>query len=147
MIYMNFPKSLGNIKSHEIVLVLLMVVYNLFNIVTPPILSNFVNTTFGMLSLVVMMIILFLNSNPVVGVLGFVTLYNLIQRSKLNKLKERVPSEKRRSNDMKKFNQFDKTMEEEIVERNPLNASPGSENDQSFKPTFVTTELSGSMNI
>ena len=147
MLYMNFSKSLGNIKSHEIVLVLLMVVYNLFNIVTPPMLSSFVNSSFGMLSLVVMMIILFLNSNPVVGVLGFVTLYNLIQRSKIDELKERMPSEKRRSADMNKFNQFDKTMEEEIVERNPLNSSPGSEDTQAFKPTFVSTELSDSMNI
>jgi len=144
---MNFPKSLGNIKSHEVVLVLLMVIYNLFNIITPPILSTFVNSGFGMMSLVVMMIILFLNTNPIVGILGFVTLYNLIQRSKIDKLKERMPSERRRSVDMKKFNQFNKTIEEEIAERNPINTSPGDEDNQSFKPTFISTELSSSMNI
>lgn len=71
-----------NLKSGEIILSILFVVYLLIGTKTPIFIANGVNTVIGKFILLFIAIIFFLYANPIVSILLLIVIYELIIRSK-----------------------------------------------------------------
>jgi len=70
-----------NIKSGEVILALLFIVYLIIGTKTPLFIANLVNTIMGKFILLFIVIIFFIYANPIVSVLLLVVIYELINRS------------------------------------------------------------------
>jgi hypothetical protein len=71
-----------NLKSGEIILSILFVVYLLIGTKTPIFIANGVNSVIGKFILLFIAIIFFLYANPIVSILLLIVIYELIIRSK-----------------------------------------------------------------
>lgn len=115
-----FKKLLTGMKQHEILLLILLVTYLLFNIRTPMGLARLISENIlaqGVVYLIALW--LFMHSNPVIGVLGLITAYQLIQRSKeqagRKAISKYLPSQDKMNSALNAYNQFPPTLEEEVV--------------------------------
>ena len=115
-----FKKLLTGMKQHEILLLILLVTYLLFNIRTPMGLARLISENIlaqGVVYLIALW--LFMHSNPVIGVLGLITAYQLIQRSKeqagRKAIAKYLPSQDKMNSSLNAYNQFPPTLEEEVV--------------------------------
>jgi hypothetical protein len=79
-----FNTLLKKEKQHEMVLLIVLVLYIMFDISTPPMLAEYVDTAYGNIIIVVLALTLFLSTHPVIGILGLFAAYELIKRSKLH---------------------------------------------------------------
>ena len=127
-------------KGHQLVLAVLFIVYILFPISTPDVLSSAVDSMVGRIVVILIALSTFVHSSPVVGILGLVVAFILIKRSEGSDvsyaLKNYIPTEKTKSNDLNIFNQFPVTLEEEVVQKMaPIVTSPPPENSN-FKPVL-----------
>ena len=83
MIYMISLSKLGKSeKRHEIVLLVIFVIYILLDIQTPERLAELIDNIYGNIVVVLIAITIFANTNPVVGVIAFIAAYELIKRSR-----------------------------------------------------------------
>ena len=115
-----FKKLLTGMKQHEILLLILLVTYLLFNIRTPMGLARLISENILAQGVVYLLaLLLFKNSNPVIGVLGLITAYQLIQRSKeqagRKAIAKYLPSQDKMNSALNAYNQFPPTLEEEVV--------------------------------
>lgn len=115
-----FKKLLTGMKQHEILLLILLVTYLLFNIRTPMGLARLISENIlaqGVVYLIALW--LFMHSKPVIGVLGLITAYQLIQRSKeqagRKAIAKYLPSQDKMNSALNAYNQFPPTLEEEVV--------------------------------
>jgi hypothetical protein len=106
-----FKKSFDHFvseKPSQLSLGVIFVIYILFNIQTPDFLAEMVDTIFGKVLVVVIAAILFMKTNPVIGVLGFVVAYQIIKTSSVATgtygMKHYLPSEESKMNEMRSFN-------------------------------------------
>ena len=115
----NFSDLIKAEKRHQLVLGVVLVLYILLNVKTPDMLSSWIDTIYGNIVVVVIAMILFSNSNPVVGVLTIVAAYMLIKRSSISTgsfaIQKYLPSEESRSADFSKLNEMPITLEEQMV--------------------------------
>tara|TARA_B100000795_G_C22714516_1_gene404941 strand:- start:429 stop:857 length:429 start_codon:yes stop_codon:yes gene_type:complete len=107
------------------ILVILLLIFIIFDIQPPQFLSKILNTIFGKIILFLISLTLF-SQGPFVGILALVITYMLlINNNKFNKLIQKknivkfIPSEKNKQEFFKDTlnNNFPKTMEEEFVEK------------------------------
>ena len=115
-----FKKLLTGMKQHEILLLILLVTYLLFNIRTPIGLARLISENILAQGVVYLFALwLFMHSNPVIGVLGLITAYQLIQRSKeqagRKAIAKYLPSQDKMNSALNAYNQFPPTLEEEVV--------------------------------
>lgn len=103
-------------ETYQILLTVIFAIYIIFDIKTP---VFFQNSIIGNLLVVVLAISIFMNSNPVLGILAVLGAYQYIMRSV--KIKMNYPltryDEKEKTN-VRNFidvNQFPQTLEEEMV--------------------------------
>ena len=68
-------------KQHEMVIFVLLILYIVFTPSVPPALAQYAESTMGQVIVVILAITLFLSTNPVVGILGFLAAYEFIRRS------------------------------------------------------------------
>ena len=94
----------------------------------------------GRIIIILLSLSVFVHSSPVVGILGLVVAFVLIKRSEGSDvsyaLKNYLPTEKNKSDDLNILNQFPVTLEEEVVKKMaPIvtNPPPTSSN---FKPVL-----------
>jgi len=114
----NLKKLIATENRHQILLGAVFLIYIVGNVPTPHILAEMVNTTVGNAIVIVLGLSMIAAANPVVGILGLVAAYELIRRSGgMSSAIAGIPSEVTRLADMKKYNQFPKTLEEEVVQR------------------------------
>ena len=114
----NLKKLIATENRHQIVLGAVFLIYIVGNVPTPHILAEMVNTTIGNAIVIVLGLSMIAAANPVVGILGLVAAYELIRRSGgMSSAIAGIPSEVTRLADMKKYNQYPKTLEEEVVQR------------------------------
>lgn len=129
-------------KTSDMLLTILFVVYIVFNLKLPDMVSNFVNTTMGMIVVVLGVLSLFLTKNPVLVVLGFVVGYELLRRSHVDTgvyaMEHHLPSEERKKAEFEAMKQHEDTLEQEMVNNiKPLVPPP--EGSVSYKPTTDKT--------
>lgn len=113
---MNFLKKEQNIY----VLIALMSAFVLFKINIPESLASVVDTLYGRL-LVIAGAVSLIFAHPVLGSVALIAAYELINRSERKtgsyQMKKYLPSELNKSKMLEAYNQFPKTLEEEMVEK------------------------------
>jgi len=105
----------------EMILAILFVLYIVLPVDMPNMISQGVDTSFGMIAIFGLAVYMFFNVNPVLAVLFVFVAYELLRRSSKATGKEVImkhtPSQKKKDEKMKKMNPVKKeTLEEEIVD-------------------------------
>ena len=138
-------------KQHEMVIFVLLILYIVFTPAVPPALAEYAESTVGQVIVVILAITLFLSTNPVVGILGFLAAYEFIRRSSHSTgvygIKTYSPTEQKKQEVMTAMNPDPvKTLEEELVDTLvPItpNNNIGLSDGGSFQP--VLGELYGAV--
>jgi hypothetical protein len=130
-------------KRQQLVLGIVLILYIILNVNTPKMLSEWIDTIYGNIVVVVIAMILFSNSHPVVGTIAIVAAYFLIKRSSVSTgslaIEEYLPSEATRSEDFSKFNEVPITLEEQMVSKMaPLVSTASKYPDALYKPVLDT---------
>jgi len=108
-------------KRHQLLLGVVFILYILIQTKTPATLAGYINTPVGNIAVALLAISTFYYSNPIVGILGLVAAYELINRSKIAALNDSynrlVSSESSKFKYMEDLNADRKvvTLEEEMV--------------------------------
>ena len=137
---MKFLKDLMKAeKKHSLVLELLFVIYIIFDIDTPLEVAKLVDTQLGNAMVMLIGLSMFAAAGPIAGILGLLAAYTLIKRSNLKTggilLQSENKAEEIKMKMLKKFNDFPKTLEEEVVaDMAPIVRNDGSQGK--FKPVL-----------
>ena len=126
-------------RAHELILGGLFVLYSGLDVETPSFLAEFANSGLGVIVILAFAISLFAYLNPIVAVLGLVACYELIRRSRGGSLVEAdkmisyLPQTQPNCRDLNAYNQFSKTLEQEMVQKMAPLTGP-SVGEVSYKP-------------
>ena len=137
---MKFLKDLMKAeKKHSLVLELLFVIYIMFEIETPLELAKLVDSPMGNVVVILLALSMFAAAGPIAGILALLAAHTLIKRSNLQTggvlLQSENHAEEIKMDMLQKFNDFPKTLEEEVVaEMAPIVRNDGSQGD--FKPVL-----------
>uniref|UniRef100_A0A6C0JXK6 Uncharacterized protein n=1 Tax=viral metagenome TaxID=1070528 RepID=A0A6C0JXK6_9ZZZZ len=147
---MKIPESVKNVSSVEIVLFLAFVLYIVLPINTPDYMKSFVNSHLGLLFFFCVTVGLFAYTNPILGVVYILVVYEALRRSSDTFHNPRAivleyePSQKNKDATLKKMNptRSEKSVEEEVIEaRAPINKTHSIEIVQTtFKPMSKAVE-------
>jgi hypothetical protein len=128
-------------KEHmgELILVVLFIIYLILGLRTPDLIANMVDNVIGKVVIILVVIYLFMNANPVLAVLAALVAFDLMRRSTettgLGALEKYAPSEKKKMSQFTAFNQFPYTLEQEVVSKMaPIVRSGSSLTPASYKP-------------
>ena len=128
-------------KEHmgELVLVILLIVYLILGFKTPEPIASMIDSLIGKVVIFIVVIYLFMNSNPILAILSLFVAFDLIRRSSMttgiDALQRFAPSEQKKSSQFTAFNQFPYTLEQEVVAKMaPIMKSGSSLNQASYKP-------------
>lgn len=106
-------------RKHSVVLEVLLSIYVLFNIQTPFGLAKLVDTTIGNVVVVVLALTMFAAAGPIAGILALLASYVLITRSSRVTggayRQDETESEEIKMKMLEQYNEFPKTLEEEVV--------------------------------
>ena len=127
-------------NKHQLILIVLFVLYILLDIKTPENLAFLFDNMFGQIVVILGALALFLNSHPVVGVLGFFVAYEIIRRSSVSTgtyaMEQYMPTEEKKSDEMQKMNTYKKTVEEEVIDNMIPLVGPPDNTVPSYKPVL-----------
>lgn len=128
-------------KQHtgEFVLVVLMIIYLILGLKTPDIIANMIDNVIGKVVIILVVIYLFIHTNPILAVLAALVAFDLMRRSSaatgIDALQKYAPSEKKKMSQFTAFNQFPYTLEQEVVAKMaPIVHTGSSINSASYKP-------------
>ena len=135
----------------EVILVVLMVIYLVMGFQTPEPVANIVDTLVGKIAIFLIVIYMFLNSNPILAVLALFVAFDLIRRSSavtgIDALRKYAPTEERKSSQFTAFNQFPYTLEQEVVKKMaPIVQSGRTLTKPSYKPMLDNLHDASSLN-
>ena len=116
---LNYVKKLKDLTSYEIILFILLFAYLVSNVSTPYYLSQHVNNSFTYLSFFVIVVLIFLYSNPILAILFGIVVLVFINISKQTSPKMIKPTQKNKNKALKNLNQNlnQITLEEDIVKQ------------------------------
>ena len=132
-------------KQHDMEIFVLLILYIVFTPSVPPALAEYAESTTGQIIVIVLAITLFLSTNPVVGILGFLAAYEFIRRSSrvtgVYGIETFSPTEKKKQEVMTAMNpEPKKTLEEELVDKlvviSPNDERSGITDGFSFQPVL-----------
>lgn len=125
-------------KRHEMFIAIVLVVYIVFNIRLPSSLASLVDNILGKIVVFVLILSVFMSTNPILGVLSLIAGYELIRRSSVqtgsNALLNMPSSENAKNRDYLRFNDFPATLEEECVKKMPETRSQYVVPEAGFEP-------------
>ena len=128
-------------KEHasELILAILFIIYLIMGSKTPEPVANIIDSLGGKIVLFIVVIYMFMNSNPVLAVLALFVAFDLVRRSSISTgvdaIKKYTPSEQKKASQFSAFNQFPYTLEQEVVKKMaPIIQSGSSLNKASYKP-------------
>ena len=128
-------------KEHmsELVLVIFFIIYLILGLKTPEPIANLIDTLVGKITILIIVLYLFMNANPILAVLSLFVAFDLIRRSSLatgiDALKKYAPSEEKKMTQFTAYNQFPYTLEQEVVAKMaPVSKSGMSLTQASYKP-------------
>jgi hypothetical protein len=132
-------KIKGETHEHTI-LILLLIIYILFDVTLPMFMVQIIDTDFGKAFLYLMSIYMFINVSKVVGVLAFIAAYTMIDRAGKQTgtfaIRNYLPSEEKKVLDFSKFNEYPYTLEEEEVARMAPIVMNETATGSSYKPVL-----------
>jgi hypothetical protein len=128
-------------KEHmsELVLVIFFIIYLILGLKTPEPIANLIDTLVGKIAILIIVLYLFMNANPILAVLSLFVAFDLIRRSSLatgiDALKKYAPSEEKKMTQFTAYNQFPYTLEQEVVAKMaPISKAGFSLTQASYKP-------------
>ena len=129
-------------NKHHLVLTILLCVFIVFDIQVPNALANMVDNPIGKIAVAALALCL-LSMNTLLGVIGLVAAYVLIQRSAdttgTQAEKDYLPSEAKKKAVLSAMNQFPMTVEEEVIAKMlPMNNQVDL-SEAEFKPVLGDT--------
>ena len=129
-------------SNHHLVLTILLCVFIVFDIQVPNALANMVDNPIGKVVVAALALCL-LSMNTLLGVIGLVAAYVLIQRSAnatgTQAQKDYLPSEAKKNAVLSSMNQFPMTVEEEVIAKMlPMNNQVDLSQPE-FKPVLGDT--------
>jgi hypothetical protein len=106
---------------------------------TPEPIANLIDTLVGKIAILIIVLYLFMNANPILAVLSLFVAFDLIRRSSLatgiDALKKYAPSEEKKMTQFTAYNQFPYTLEQEVVAKMaPISKSGLTLTQASYKP-------------
>ena len=132
--------KINNSMGGQFVLLIVFIVYIVFNVPTPEPIASFIDSTLGYVVVIALFALMAVNLNPIVTLIGVFAIYLLFKRSSISTgslaMTKFLPSENLKGQHLNAFNQFPVTLEEEVVQQMaPL--QPGSAMGQkSFVPVM-----------
>jgi len=133
-------------KEHtgQLVLLVLFVVYLVMGYDTPEPIAGVVDTLVGKIVIFIVVIYMFLHSNPILAVLSLFVAFDLIRRSSsatgISALQKYAPTEQKKMSQFNAYNQFPYTLEQEVVKKMaPIVQSSSSLSQASYKPLLDDT--------
>ena len=140
-------------KKHmgELILAILFIIYLIMGYKTPDVVANLVDTLIGKVVIIIIVIYLFMNCNPILAVLALFVAFDLIRRSSvatgIDALQKYAPSEEKKMSQFTAYNQFPYTLEQEVVKKMaPIVQSGSSLTPPSYKPLLDNTHDSMPLN-
>jgi hypothetical protein len=135
----SFTELLKKEHMGEFILVILMIIYLVMGFKTPDLIANMVDNIIGKVVIILVVIYLFMHSNPILAVVAALVAFDLMRRSNdvtgLGTLSSYAPSEKKKMSQFTAFNQFPYTLEQEVVSKMaPIVRSGTSITPASYKP-------------
>jgi hypothetical protein len=123
----------------QLLLTILFAIYLIMGYKTPENIASLVDTIVGKVIIFLIVIYMFLYTNPILAILGLFVAFDLIRRSSISTgidaLKRYLPTEAHKYNQFTAFNQFPYTLEEEVVNKMaPIVQSGFTLSKQSYKP-------------
>ena len=120
---MKLPNFITSLSPLERTLAVLFVLYIVLPINAPTMVSNLVDTPYGMVGLFMLAVYLYVNTHPVIAVLFIVVAYELLRRccngagNNMLVIKN-LPTQKKKDDQMKKMNPvMTASLEEELVDK------------------------------
>jgi len=129
-------------KIGELFLMILFIIYLIMGYKTPSYIANIIDTLVGKIIIFVIVIVMFMYTNPLLAILALFVAFDLIRRSTqttgLVALQKYAPSEIKKMSQFTAYNQFPYTLEQEVVAKMaPISQSGFSINQASYKPLLV----------
>jgi len=129
-------------NNHYLVLTILLSVFIVFDIQVPQALADMIDNPIGKIAIAILSLCL-LSINTLLGVIGLVASYVLIQRSSdttgTQAVRDYLPSEAKKKSVLNAMNQFPLTIEEEVISKMlPMNNQVDF-SDPEFKPVLGDT--------
>jgi hypothetical protein len=128
-------------KEHmsELVLIIFFIIYLILGLKTPEPIANLIDTIVGKIVILIIVLYMFMHTNPILAVLSLFVAFDLIRRSSaatgIDALKKYAPSEEKKMTQFTAYNQFPYTLEQEVVAKMaPVSKSGFSLTQASYKP-------------
>lgn len=108
-------------NASQLILTILFIIYLIMGYKTPEPVANVVDTIVGKIIIFIIVITLFMHTNPILAVLGLFVAFDLIRRSSestgIDALKKYLPTEEKKQSQFTAFNQYPYTLEQEVVKK------------------------------
>jgi hypothetical protein len=135
----SFTELLKKDNTGEFILIILMIIYLVMGLKTPDVIANMIDNIIGKVVIILVIIYLFMNANPILAVVAALVAFDLMRRSSettgLGALQAYAPSEVKKMSQFTAFNQFPYTLEQEVVaQMAPIVRSGSSLTSASYKP-------------
>jgi hypothetical protein len=126
-------------KMAELILAILFIIYLIMGYKTPEPIANIVDTLVGKIVIIIVVIYMFMKTNPILAVLALFVGFDLIRRSSyatgIDALQKFAPTEEKKTSQFTAYNQFPYTLEQEVVKKMaPIVQSGSSLTKPSYKP-------------
>lgn len=121
--------NINNMMGGQFVLLIIFIVYIVFNVPTPEPIASLIDSTLGYVIVIGLFALMAVNLNPIVTLIGVFAIYLLFKRSSISSgslaMTKFLPSENVKGQHLNAFNQFPVTLEEEVVQQMaPLQSGP-----------------------
>jgi len=111
----------SHMKAPEIILTIVFIIYIVLGYDTPEPIANVLDTVLGKFAILIVLVYMFLNTNPILAVISLFVAFDLLRRSSIatgyNALMKYAPSEIKKTSQFTAFNQFPYTLEQEVVKQ------------------------------
>ena len=135
----------------QLILCILFIIYLLIGLNIPNSVATLIDNIYGKVIIIIVALTLFVNFNPILGVLGFIVAYELIRRSSISTgtygLEKYMPTETKKYSDLTSLNQFPYTLEQEVVKKMaPMKQSEETSSSATFFPVLDNLHDAASVN-
>jgi hypothetical protein len=125
-------------NASQLILTILFIIYLIMGYKTPDPVAHVVDSVVGKIAIFIIVIMLFMHTNPLLAVLGLFVAFDLIRRSSestgIDALKKYLPTEQKKQSQFTAFNQYPYTLEQEVVKKMAPIIQSGS---ALTKPTYM----------
>ena len=108
-------------NSHQLILVILFLIYLVLGFKMPELIATMIDSSIGKIVVALVVLMLFVYSNPILGVLGVLVAFQLIKTSSEKTgtygLEQFYPTEEKKWSPFTPTHQFPYTLEQEVVKQ------------------------------